>query len=242
MNISPSDKALLISMSSACFLILVFFFLGVKPYDKDLAEEFIEIPVIAEVFPEDIEELEEQEMIDTGERLSNQAYDLNQLERESKAFEEEDEVRKAIEERLQESVQDINTDNEARLKALKEEREKAAELQKQQLAEEIAAREAKRREKKGSNYGRSTISYNLIGRTALELPNPVYTCDATGKVVINISVNTAGKIIKKSYNKSSSSSTNGCLIDQAMLYLEEAHFDSSTNKEQLGTVTFIFQG
>lgn len=241
MNLSPSDKALLISMSSACLLILVFFFLGVKPYDKDLAEEFIEIPVIAEVFPEE-QELETQEMIDTGERLSNQAYDVNELERESKNFEEEDEVRKAIEERLLESVQGINEDNESRLNALKEEREKTAELKKQQLAEEIAAREAKRAEKKGSKYGRSTISYNLEGRIAIELPNPVYTCDAAGKVVININVNSAGEITKKAYNKSSSTSTNGCLIDQAILYLKDAHFDSDVKKTQLGTVTFLFQG
>lgn len=240
MNISPSDKALLISMSSACLLILVFFFLGVKPYDKDLAEEFIEIPVIAEVFPEE-QELEEQEMIDTGERLSNQAYDVNKLENESKAFEDDD-IRKAIEEKLQQSVQDLNADNDARLKALKEEQEKAAELKKQQIEEEIAAREAKRSEKKMGKSSRSTISYNLIDRTAIELPNPVYTCDAVGKVVINIMVNSAGKIIKKSYNKSSSTSTNGCLIDQAILYLEDAHFNSSSKKEQLGTVTFIFQG
>ena len=241
MNLSSSDKALLISMSSACFLIIIFFFLGVKPYNKDLAEEFIEIPVIAEVFPEE-QELENQEILDTGEKLSNQAYNLNQLENDSKAFEEDDEIRKAIEERLHQTVEDLNADNEARLKALKEEREKVAQLQKQKIEAEIAAREARRSENKKSKYGRSTISYNLVGRTAIELPNPVYTCDKMGKIVIKITVNSDGRITKKSFNKSLSSTTNGCLIDQAMLYLEDASFNRSTKEDQLGSVTFIFQG
>ncbi|TVZ52765.1 hypothetical protein [Dokdonia sp. Hel_I_53] len=241
MKISNSDKALLITISSASILVLVFFFLGVKPYQGELEEEFIEMAVLTEPIPEDQEDLL-SEMPDISSILSNQLYDPNQLEAESKALDADDEVRKAIEARQEESIQNLDADNEARRKALLEEQDEHLEAQRKDLEEAIAARESNRGQKKQSKYRQSTVSYNLVDRTAIKLPNPVYTCDAIGKVVINITVNGQGSIIKKSFNSTSSSSSNGCLIEQAMKYLENAYFDNSPKLQQLGTVTFIFQG
>ncbi len=241
MKISNSDKALLITISSASILVLVFFFLGVKPYQGDPEEEFMEMAVLTDPTPEEQEELL-ADMPDISSILTNQAYNSSQLEETSKAFDEEDEVRKAIEERQQESVQNLDADNDARLKALQEEREEALALQKQETKAAIDARESQRSKKKPSKYRQSTVSYNLVDRTAIKLPNPVYTCDAYGKIVINITVNNLGTIVKKSFNSTSSNSSNGCLIDQAMEYLGSAYFDSSAKPSQLGTVTFIFQG
>ena len=70
----------------------------------------------------------------------------------------------------------------------------------------------------------------------------MYTCDAYGKIVVNITVNDKGTIIDKDYNKSASTSSNGCLIDQAMEYLTRAYFDKGNKATQLGSVTFDFQG
>ncbi len=89
----------------------------------------------------------------------------------------------------------------------------------------------------------TTISYQLVDRKAIELPNPVYTCTASGKVVINIEVNGSGNVVKTSYNKAASTTANGCLIDAATEYSQNADFSKDLSKKsQLGTITFNFPG
>lgn len=89
---------------------------------------------------------------------------------------------------------------------------------------------------------RTLISFYLVGREAVaELPNPVYTCDASGKVVINITVDDYGRVIEASYNKASSTTANGCLIDNAIYYARKARFNKDSKNKQLGTITYLFQ-
>ncbi|WP_157429258.1 energy transducer TonB [Aequorivita sublithincola] len=89
----------------------------------------------------------------------------------------------------------------------------------------------------------TTISYQLVNRKDMDLPNPVYTCYGFGKVVVNIEVNNLGKVVKNSYNKTASTTSNECLIDAALEYAEAARFNTDASKEkQLGTITFNFPG
>ena len=89
---------------------------------------------------------------------------------------------------------------------------------------------------------RTLISYYLVGREAVaELPNPVYTCEQSGKVVINITVDDQGRVIEASYNKASSNTTNGCLIDNAIYYARKARFNKDSKNKQLGTITYLYQ-
>jgi len=93
------------------------------------------------------------------------------------------------------------------------------------------------------NIGNSTIRYSLINRSALLLPNPVYTCENPGKIVIQITVAPTGIVQDTQYNKSASTSENNCLIDQALRYAKKARFTSvRTSKEQKGSITFYFPG
>ncbi len=95
---------------------------------------------------------------------------------------------------------------------------------------------------KGGNRN-TTISYQLVNRSAMELPNPVYTCDGFGKVVININVNATGRVEKISYNKGASTTANQCLIDSALEYAAQARFSTDASKDQqMGTITFNFPG
>ncbi len=95
---------------------------------------------------------------------------------------------------------------------------------------------------KGGNHN-TTISYRLVNRKDLELPNPVYICDGSGKVVISIEVNALGRVIKSSYNRAASTTTNECLIDSALEYADQARFNTDASKpKQLGTITFNFPG
>mgnify|MGYP002819737926 CR=1 FL=1 len=89
----------------------------------------------------------------------------------------------------------------------------------------------------------TTIKYRLVNRSALALPNPVYTCEGGGTVVINITVNDRGQVVNAAYNAQRSSTTNGCLIDSALEYAQVARFTSKAGKtSQLGTITYRFPG
>lgn len=89
----------------------------------------------------------------------------------------------------------------------------------------------------------ATITYSLTNRIlADEIPNPVYTCETGGKVVINIKVNADGRVVHAKFNKSGSTTTNGCLIDNAIAYAEKTLFNTTDDtKMQLGTITYHFQ-
>ena len=89
----------------------------------------------------------------------------------------------------------------------------------------------------------STNSFRLKGRKALYFPNPVYTCEGFGKVVLNIEVSDLGKVVRTSVNKSASSTTNLCLIDSAIDYAEQTRFTTKAGVPvQEGTITYIFPG
>lgn len=95
---------------------------------------------------------------------------------------------------------------------------------------------------KSSGIDHSSISFSLLGRSAREIPNPVYTCDTPGKIVVNISVNSQGRVISTSINKSSSSTTNECLTEQALEYAAQAVFSSLGGRNsQPGTITYQFK-
>lgn len=99
-----------------------------------------------------------------------------------------------------------------------------------------------KKSKSGLNRN-STNSYNLVDRTALFFPNPVYTCDSYGKVVISIKVSATGKVIKANYSKAGSTTTNQCLIDKALEYAYLSRFNTASSKpEQEGTITYNFPG
>lgn len=87
----------------------------------------------------------------------------------------------------------------------------------------------------------SSIYYSLQNRTHEYLPIPVYLCNSTGKIVVNIIVNAYGIVTKASIN-SSSTSHNECLKDHALEYAKKATFNGGESNAQIGTITFTFKG
>lgn len=94
-----------------------------------------------------------------------------------------------------------------------------------------------------TNNSRSTNSYRLLNRKVITFPNPVYTCESFGKVVLHIEVNANGLVEAISVNKNSSTTTNLCLIESAMEYAKKARFTKDANKpSQMGSITYVFPG
>lgn len=101
----------------------------------------------------------------------------------------------------------------------------------------------KKKRESGSGNRNTTISYDLVNRGGLYIPNPVYTCDRGGIVVIDIQVNALGKVTKTHFNKRASTTQNGCLVESAIMYAEKARFTTAPSIEnQKGTITYNFPG
>ena len=86
----------------------------------------------------------------------------------------------------------------------------------------------------------SSIRFSLLKRNALYLPNPIYTCSKRGKIVVTINVNENGHVTEATFNEASSSSRNGCLVDNALAYAKRAQFSTSGKVSQIGTITYLF--
>lgn len=94
-----------------------------------------------------------------------------------------------------------------------------------------------------SSIKKTTISFSLVNRNAIVIPNPVYTCHSYGKVVISIEVNTIGKVTKTAYNEAASTTSNICLIEAALQYASKARFTTDRKKpNQIGTITYNYPG
>ncbi|MDT0689943.1 energy transducer TonB [Salegentibacter sp. F188] len=88
----------------------------------------------------------------------------------------------------------------------------------------------------------SSITYSLKGRTAYEIPNPIYTCDVPGKIVVNITVNAEGLVQDTRINKASSTSSNACLEEMALQYAAGARFSRLAGRDsQPGTISYQFK-
>ncbi|TYB79001.1 hypothetical protein [Bizionia myxarmorum] len=89
---------------------------------------------------------------------------------------------------------------------------------------------------------KSTMHYSLVDRTHKYLPTPIYLCETGGKVVVNITVNYKGIVIKSTIN-SSASADNNCLQEHALDYANQSRFSIDNSKPtQLGSITFYFEG
>lgn len=186
------------------------------------------------------DEAQEKELASAAERIkieTNRAY--NEAE---KFISELEDSREEPEESTEEKLKAMN---DAITNASGVDDAAAREKAKKKLAETKAtlAKNKKSTLTSTSSSRLTTISYSLVNRKAMELPNPVYTCEGFGKVVISIEVNQLGKVVKTDYNKNASTTTNECLIDSAIAYAREARFTTDGSRmSQLGTISYHFPG
>lgn len=207
----------------------------------------------------------------SNEKAREFLVDLETLRTEEQQVEKEPEPEEQPEQRTNRSVQThraFNENEEARQSNFDQQlneifeknsaaREEAAESESSNLAGNYtlpsARREQPRQRSDGNNTStqtsaqsggidNSSITFSLKGRSAYEIPNPIYTCDRGGKVVVNITVNEQGRVVSTSINKGSSTSSNACLTEKAMEYASRAVFSPLQGRDsQPGTITYLFQ-
>jgi len=91
------------------------------------------------------------------------------------------------------------------------------------------------------DFGKGT-SFNLKGRLLLKRPEITDDSQEEGRVVVEITVDESGKVIKADPGSRGSTTTNAILYAKARQAAFSAKFNASTQgaKEQRGTITFVF--
>ncbi len=246
MNLISKHKALIITTLIASIIVMLLFNLHISQSMAAISESYYELE------PEEIineEEKEPETTINQTSKRTNLAFnetdDFKDLDDDylEKVQEHYNKYAKSTQDK-QENNQDIEDDYTT---------EKLSEYNK--INELIAAKTKNQQStvSNGDNSSKeisigtgsnknSTMSYSLVNRTHKFLPTPIYLCEKSGEIVINIIVNHLGKVTNTSVN-GSSTSTNECLIDHAIEYAEKARFSTDASKKtQIGTITFSFVG
>lgn len=240
MNLNRRQLSFLITFFAMGLVVLSMYTIHLGK-QKEEDEYFVEI-----LTEEDLEKIIEEEEKELSKELaqadpieSHKAYNET-----SKPSYGNPEPLKTLDELMQEQADEIATEGKdyltsdngyaARVKALAKKRE-----QKKQL---LGERDAQKTEYTNNLAKRKTsVSYSLVDRNAYALPPPIYTCIEGGKVVINITVNNEGQVVKADFNSKSSSTSNGCLVDNAIAYALKARFNAASKEEQIGSITYVFQ-
>lgn len=94
----------------------------------------------------------------------------------------------------------------------------------------------------GSGDDGIEASFSLKDRSIVgALPRPTYNNNATGKVVIYITVDDSGRVSSASYQAQGSTTNNSQLVAAARAAALKARFTASENFTQGGTITYIFK-
>lgn len=239
MHLTDQHKALLITFFLSGTVVLSVFNLNLKQQSELAAESYYEMEPEEKLTEEEIKILEALEKLSNSKAETNQAFNETQdIKHFAQAYKpiappEDYEPKKSEENNDNESESSNSYENKpTTARAINEEElssfSKVNELLKQQKAEQVNKK--------------STMHYSLAGRTHRFLPTPIYLCEEGGKIVINITVNEKGNVIK-TYVNTSSTSSNECLIEHAMEYAQEATFsEDASKKSQIGSITFYFIG
>ncbi len=90
--------------------------------------------------------------------------------------------------------------------------------------------------------GKTNINYDLVNRHHTNLPVPVYKCEGSGRVTINIEVDQVGRVVAAKVDPSRSDA-NSCLVTEALAAAKRSLFnpDFKTSPiRQSGTISYTF--
>ncbi|MGY5849089.1 hypothetical protein [Salegentibacter sp. F14] len=235
MDFFDRHKALIITILFCSVVVLGLYNFTLSEKQKRISEMIVDL----EDFEAERKEIpkpaeKKTESPKTTEMTTHRAFDENQEAREKNFEREIEEIFEKNSAKSEEISEDDNESNEGEYNF-----PKASEKNQEASHGNETSRKISR---KSGSLRSSSISFSLKGRNAVSIPNPVYTCDRAGKVVINIRVDASGRVLETSLNKASSSTTNQCLIDNALRYAADALFSQLPGRDnQPGTITYEFQ-
>ncbi|WP_299313440.1 hypothetical protein [uncultured Aquimarina sp.] len=230
MEFIEKHKALIITSMLMGIFVLSLYNINMVNKKKQQSEIMMEIP---EELMEELTRKEEPEATPEEER------ELIASKRTHDAFNEDFEDSEDFEQRIKSLTETEETTEETSNNEQLTEGQEA--INEDITTEEVP--EDKKEEKpipEEVNNRNSSVTFTLKGREKKDIPNPIYTCNGSGKVVVKIEVNQNGYVIDAKIDKKKSSTRNECLFDNALDYAQDALFSSSELKEQKGYITYYF--
>lgn len=229
MEFIEKHKAMIITIMLMGIVILSLYNINMINKKKELQSEILmEIP---EEFLSDMEEEKE-------EPLEKEKRELIASKRTHDAFNEDFEDPDDFEERIKSLTEAEEATSESSEKSDLVEGEAAID---EEINEEETEQNNEKPISKETNNRNSSSSYSLKDRKVLgQIPNPVYTCNGSGKVVIKIEVNANGYVTDTKVDRKKSTTKNECLFENALKYAQRAQFSSAQIAEQKGLITYFF--
>lgn len=230
MPFNNKHKSMCITFLLTGTIIMAMFNVHIKNNQNRIAETFYEIEPEKEITEEQL-----MKQINASKAETNKAYNQNQQSKryayaQKRIAPPEDYVRPDL------------SNSEYSATSKKDISKKASHVEIEELNSFSKANEILKKQLEENNNAKSTVSYSLVNRKHRYIPTPIYLCESGGKIVVNITVNTLGKVTESSYNNASNS-TNDCLIESALEYARKARFNASTSRNsQIGTISFYFEG
>ncbi|MCH4822726.1 energy transducer TonB [Gramella lutea] len=235
-NFFDKHKALILTTLSFLVLMLALYNFKLANGNQETAEMLVDLEQYKIAEKEEVQPEEKQPQQKSRRNIqTHQAYNQDKETREADFKNKLDEIFKKNSTEQEEAENEDSESSEGNY-ALnrKNSDEKKNRSDGDDSGEEVS--------QKSAVYDYSSISFSLKGRRAVKIPNPVYTCDTAGKVVINITVDANGYVIDSSVNKASSNTTNECLTDRALEYSAGAKFSKLSGRNaQPGTITYHFR-
>jgi hypothetical protein len=238
LNLSDKHKALLITLLLSGTVILCGFNLSLKTQDELIVESYYEIEPEKELTPEEAKLLEALEKINASKAETNSAFNETEKNKHfAQAYQQiappEDYVPASSEESDGADDSSNSIDDKKPLKPA---------INKEELSAYSKVNDLLKKQQNEGVNTKSTISFSLVNRKKIYIPIPVYLCEVDGKIVVNITVDSNGKVID-TYINTSSTSSNECLIEHALQYAKDSRFSADVSKNtQLGSITFSFIG
>lgn len=107
---------------------------------------------------------------------------------------------------------------------------------------EQADRESGAGTAQGADASAGTLDAGLQGRGLVGvLPKPEYNVNASGKVLIDVTVDASGKVTAATFHAQGSTTNNAVLVEAARQAALKARFAESDSFVQGGTITYIFR-
>lgn len=212
-----------------------------KPLDEEIIFDFSSMPdpeIIKkeiELVPNQIEKIlqGDEEMLNIARNLSNKS---------EKKIDASDYIDKVKEELIKSGKLGENNYIDEQKKAAENKGDEAIAVENKKNSKEEKS-DQDESQKMAANYkGPTRIYYDLAGRNHLYLPIPIYLCQSSGKVMLNIEVSQQGDVTKAQINPSQSTTSDPCLIETAVntALLSRFNPDAKAQKIQKGTLTYIF--
>ncbi len=236
MDFFEKHKALIITVLFCSVLILGLYNFNLSQKKKIEQQMLVDLEEYTETEETEEEKPEEEPKPETTQNSpkTHRAFNENQEAREENFNRELDEILERNSVRQEQSSDSDNDASTAGTFATGKKSENKKRSDGDNTSEDISTQSGSLRN--------SSISFSLRGRNAVSIPNPIYTCDLPGKIVVNITVNAEGRVIDTNINKASSNSDNECLTEKALEYALNARFSRLAGRnEQPGTITYNFK-